>query len=60
MLEEKPTIARKNSVMSIQSNPLENGGASSGVNLKIENLNDAVLINNEELSTLLAQLKTTE
>ncbi len=58
MFEEK-TIARKNSMMSIQSNPLENG-ASSGVNLKIENLNDAVLISNEELSTLLTQLKKTE
>ena len=53
-------MSRNHSVMTVQSNPLEVSATQYSQGLKVENINDAVLITSEELLTIIKRLTAVE
>jgi hypothetical protein len=52
-------LSKQNSVMTVQSNPAD-AAAIQGQNLRVENINDAVLISPEDLLKIIRKLTSVE
>lgn len=57
--QEPIKLVKKKSEMHIHMNPLESGSIHK-IELKVENISDAVLISPEQLTTLLNKLRPVE
>ncbi len=53
-------MSRNHSVMTVQSNPLEVSSNLQGHALRVENINDAILITSEELLSIIKRLTSVE